>query len=80
TPGGGYPAVYNKIHLVPFSEKLPYDEYLGITKRIQLGQSDFSNGEDYTIFEIPQGRFATLICFESVYPGLVRDFVNRGIN
>ncbi len=79
-PGGGYPAVYNKIHLVPFSEKLPYDEYLGITKRIQLGQSDFSNGEDYTIFEIPQGRFATLICFESVYPALVRDFVNRGIN
>jgi apolipoprotein N-acyltransferase len=80
TPHGGYPTIYNKIHLVPFSEKLPYDEYLGITKRIQLGQSDFSNGKELTIFRIPQGSFATLICFESVYPGLVREFVNRGVN
>jgi apolipoprotein N-acyltransferase len=78
TPHGGYPKVYNKINLVPFSEKLPYDEVLGISERIQFGQSDFSNGDDLTIFEIPQGRFATLICFESVYPGLVRDFVNLG--
>ncbi len=78
TPHGGYPKVYNKINLVPFSEKLPYDEVLGISNRIQFGQSDFSNGDELTIFEIPQGRFATLICFESVYPALVRDFVNRG--
>jgi apolipoprotein N-acyltransferase len=78
TPHGGYPKVYNKMNLVPFSEKLPYDEVLGITERIQFGQSDFSNGEDMIIFEIPKGRFATLICFESVYPDLVRDFVNRG--
>lgn len=79
-PQGSYLAVYNKIHLVPFSEKLPYDEYLGITKRIQLGQSDFSKGDELVIFEIPKGKFATLICFESVYPALVRDFVNRGVN
>lgn len=79
-PHGGHPTVYNKIHLVPFSEKLPYDEIFGITDRIQFGQSDFSNGEDFTIFDIPEGKFATLICFESVYPALVRDFVNRGVN
>ena len=80
TPYADHPAVYNKIHLVPFSEKLPYDEYLGITKRIQLGQSDFSNGKEYTTFQIPKGKFAVLICFESVYPALVRQFVNRGID
>jgi len=78
TPHGGYPTVYNKINLVPFSEKLPYDEVLGISDRVQFGQSDFTNGTDMTIFEIPQGRFATLICFESVYPDLVRDFVGLG--
>jgi apolipoprotein N-acyltransferase len=80
TPHSSRPEVYNKIHLVPFSEKLPYDECLGITKRIQLGQSDFSSGKEYTVFQIPQGKFAVLICFESVYPALVRHFVNRGIN
>lgn len=78
TPHGGYPQVYSKIHLVPFSEKIPYDQIFQISDKIQLGQSDFSNGEDLTIFQANKGRFATLICFESVYPALVRDFVNRG--
>ena len=45
---------------------------------VQLGQSDFSSGKSLTVFSIPKGRFATLICFESVYPALVRDFVQRG--
>jgi len=78
TPHGGYPQAYNKIHLVPFSEKIPYDQIFGISVRIQLGQSDFSSGDELTIFEIPEGKFATLICFESVYPALIRDFVKQG--
>jgi apolipoprotein N-acyltransferase len=78
TPSGGYPQVYNKIHLVPFSEKVPYEEKHHLSEKIQLGQSDFSSGKELTIFRIPTGKFATLICFESVYPILVRDFVNQG--
>jgi len=78
TPHGGYPQAYNKMHLVPFSEKIPYDQILHISDKIQLGQSDFSNGEELIIFEVSKGKFATLICFESVYPALVRDFANRG--
>jgi apolipoprotein N-acyltransferase len=77
-PQGGYPQTYNKIHLVPFSEKIPYDEKLHISDKVQLGQSDFSSGKSFTIFHIPKGKFATLICFESVYPDLVRSFVKRG--
>jgi apolipoprotein N-acyltransferase len=78
TPQGGYPQVYNKIHLVPFSEKVPYEEKHHLSEKIQLGQSDFSSGTELTIFKIPSGKFATLICFESVYPELVRAFVNHG--
>ncbi|MCK4386138.1 MAG: apolipoprotein N-acyltransferase [candidate division Zixibacteria bacterium] len=77
-PKEKYPQIYNKIHLVPFSEKIPYDEKLRISDKVQLGQSDFSSGRSLTIFQIPEGRFATLICFESVYPALVRDFVRQG--
>jgi apolipoprotein N-acyltransferase len=77
-PRGGYPQTYSKIHLVPFSEKIPYDETLRISDRIQLGQSDFSSGKELTIFHTPNGKFATLICFESVYPDLVREFVREG--
>ncbi|MGB8658003.1 MAG: apolipoprotein N-acyltransferase [Candidatus Zixiibacteriota bacterium] len=78
TPHGGYPKVYNKIHLVPFSEKVPYDERLHISEKVPLGQSDFSSGDELIIFNLPEGKFATLICFESVYPAFVRDFVNLG--
>ena len=78
TPHGGYPQVYNKIHLVPFSEKVPYEEIHHLSEKIQLGQSDFSSGKELTIFQTPQGKFATMICFESVYPALVREFVDRG--
>ncbi len=77
-PKERYPQIYNKIHLVPFSEKIPYDEKLHISDKVQLGQSDFSSGKELTIFHIPKGKFATLICFESVYPALVRSFVKRG--
>jgi len=78
TPKGGYPQIYNKIHLVPFSEKIPYDEKLHISDKVQLGQSDFSSGESLTILHTSEREFATLICFESVYPALVRSFVRRG--
>jgi len=77
TPHGGYPQVCNKIHLVPFSEKVPYEEKHHLSEKIQLGQSDFSSGKELTIFKTSQSKFATLICFESVYPALVRDFADR---
>ncbi|MCJ7509212.1 MAG: apolipoprotein N-acyltransferase [candidate division Zixibacteria bacterium] len=70
--------IYDKINMVPFSERIPYREKLGPINNLQLGQSDFSRGKDFTIFNLPQGNFAVLICFESAFPDLVRKFVNCG--
>lgn len=69
---------YYKIQLVPFSEKIPFDEKLRILKRINLGEADFSPGRNLTLFDVGKGRFAALICFEAIFPDLVRKFVNRG--
>src|SRR5919198_2666422 len=38
----------------------------------------FRSGEAYTVMAIPQGRFAVLICFEVIFPDLVRHFVRHG--
>jgi apolipoprotein N-acyltransferase len=57
-----HPDVYNKIHLVPFSEKLPYEQIHHISDRIQLGQSDFSNGEDLTMLRIGLPRPGEGLC------------------
>ncbi len=69
---------YYKIQLVPFSERIPFDERLPILKRINLGEADFSPGRELTLFAIGKGRFAALICFEAIFPDLVRGFVNGG--
>ena len=69
---------YSKIHLVPFSERLPFQEVFPFLKKLNFGQANFSPGTEYTLFEIPKSRFAVLICFESIFPELVREFVRQG--
>lgn len=69
---------YYKIQLVPFSERIPFDQKLPILRRINLGEADFSPGEKHTLFHLDKGHFATLICFEAIFPDLVRKFVKGG--
>jgi len=71
-------AAYNKIHLVPFSEWVPYPKVLGWLYKIKFGLSDYTPGKDYILFENPKGKFPALICFEAVFPDLVRKFVLKG--
>lgn len=77
-PGRNFPESYYKLQLVPFSERVPFSDKVHIMDKIELGSADFSPGQEYVIFDHPRGRFATLICFEIVFPNLVREFVKRG--
>jgi apolipoprotein N-acyltransferase len=69
---------YDKIHLVPFGEYIPLRGMLFFLDKLVYGIGDFRRGEDYTVMAIPQGRFGVLICFEVIFPDLVRHFVDRG--
>jgi apolipoprotein N-acyltransferase len=71
-------AKYDKIHLVPFGEVLPFKSAFPFLKRIDLGQAGFKPGGERTVFATERARFSTLICYESIFPGLVRDFVGDG--
>ncbi len=72
-----YPT-YSKIRLVPMSEHIPFSERFKILREIRLGQADFSSGEEQTIFDLNGFRFATVICFESAFPGYCREFAQKG--
>ncbi|MBI3326717.1 MAG: apolipoprotein N-acyltransferase, partial [Nitrospinae bacterium] len=69
---------YDKMHLVPFGEYIPLRGLLFFLDKLVTGIGDFRSGEGYTVMAIPQGRFSVLICFEMIFPELVRQFVRHG--
>lgn len=73
---------YDKHKLVPFGEYVPLGWVLDWLKPMAytLGVSDFSAGKDFTVFQTMNGEvsFSTLICFEDTFPGMAREFTNRG--
>lgn len=69
---------YNKIHLVPMGEYIPLSEWFPFLKSLNLGQGNFTPGEEYTVFEVAGIPFSVGICFETTFPGVNRRFVRAG--
>ena len=69
---------YEKVKLVPMSERIPFSGRFKVLKEIRLGQADFSSGRYATIFDLDSTKFATVICFESAFPGYCADFCRKG--
>lgn len=70
-------SIFHKIHLVPFGEYVPLSDWFPVLDEINLGQGNYDNGDTYTIFDVDSIQFASCICFEAIFPGLVREFVRR---
>jgi apolipoprotein N-acyltransferase len=67
---------YDKMHLVPFGEYVP--RFLSSISKLAHGIGDYVPGNEHTIMSGPHGRFGVAICFEVIYPDLVRQFVKHG--
>ena len=68
---------YSKLRLVPFSERLPFDDVFPIINYVNLGEGDFSPGKDYSIWD-RKAIYAPSICYEIIYPDFVRGARRRG--
>jgi apolipoprotein N-acyltransferase len=66
---------YRKRHLVPFGETIPFQSVLGRWIPVLNVLGEFDASDDWTVFP---GGAAVDICFESLFPDLVRGFVARG--
>jgi apolipoprotein N-acyltransferase len=67
-------SIYDKVHLVPFGEFLPFQkllERLGLMQLTKI-QGGFLAGDRHRAFDIPRApRFLPLICYEIIFPGAV---------
>jgi apolipoprotein N-acyltransferase len=78
TPEGETAAVYHKIHLVPFGEFVPLKEWLTFVSPLVERMVDFAPGVAIVMLPVAGHMVTTAICYEVVYPGLMRQAVLGG--
>lgn len=66
-------AFYDKHHLVPFGEYLPFQGFLRSIGLAQLApyESGFTKGAGPQTFNLGGPEFAPLICYEAIFPGVL---------
>jgi apolipoprotein N-acyltransferase len=69
---------YDKIILLPFGEYLPMKEIIPWSWIQIPDPGSYLSGQEFTVFECPRYRFGVTICWETIFPDLVRRFVGRG--
>ena len=63
---------YDKHHLVPFGEYLPFYgllEILGLAQLTPYGDAGFTSGKGPAVLSAGGQSFAPLICYEAIFPG-----------
>ena len=75
---GSTAGVYRKMHLVPFGEYVPLKRLLFFAAPLVEAVSDFSAGDAAVLMDVDGHPVSTAICYEIVYPDLVRRFVAGG--
>ena len=67
--GGEVAAVYDKHHLVPFGEYVPFRQWLPV-ERLAAGRGDFAAGPGPQTLQVPGAPpFSPLVCYEAIFPG-----------
>jgi apolipoprotein N-acyltransferase len=77
-PRGHVVGRYDKIHLVPFGEYVPLQNLLFFANKLTREVGDFGRGTERKVFDLNGTRYGVFICYESVFPGEVREFTANG--
>jgi len=69
---------YDKIHLVPFGEYVPFQKFLFFARKLTGKVSRFTPGVERKVFTLNGHRYGIFICYESVFADEVREFAKNG--
>ncbi|MGO8757906.1 MAG: apolipoprotein N-acyltransferase [Terracidiphilus sp.] len=82
-PDGTRVGRYDKIHLVPFGEYIPFQQWLTFAHKLTGRVSSFTRGTSRSAFLLDtqtggRHRYGVFICYESVFADEVRHFAANG--
>lgn len=75
---GSFGGRYDKMHLVPFGEYVPYKRLFFFAGALLGDAGDFSAGSQRSVFSTDGHAVGVFICYESVFPDEIRHFVGLG--
>jgi apolipoprotein N-acyltransferase len=78
SPTGEWVSRYDKIHLVPFGEYVPFKSIFGFAGGLTKEVGDFSQGTSRAPLDAGGAKLGIFICYESIFPDDIRQFANNG--
>jgi apolipoprotein N-acyltransferase len=79
SPAGDKVSQYNKVHLVPFGEYIPYPNLFFFVNKISTEAGNFVPGGEIVVSTLENGHLlGTFVCYEAIFPDLVRQFAHSG--
>ena len=69
---------YDKIHLVPWGEYIPYKSFFSFAKNLTQQAGDMTHGWRRVVFASDGHRFGVFICYEEIFGDEIRLFVKQG--
>ncbi|MFB0566744.1 MAG: apolipoprotein N-acyltransferase [Candidatus Aminicenantaceae bacterium] len=71
---------YYKMHLVPFGEYTPYKKIFFFIEKMTHAIGDITPGNEHILHQFKTLTFGSPICYEIIFPNLVRKFSKIGAN
>jgi apolipoprotein N-acyltransferase len=78
SPSGEFVSRYDKVHLVPFGEYVPFRRMFGFAGGLTKQVGDFSRGTSRAPLEANGTKLGVFICYESIFPDEVRQLAANG--
>jgi apolipoprotein N-acyltransferase len=77
-PDGRFVGRYNKIHLVPWGEYVPFKHFFAFAGHLTRQAGDMTHGYRRDLFSTGGHKFGVFICYESIFGDEIRIFAKEG--